>query len=238
MSTFGPNNIIKSNPVFQNNLADPAHIAAGEVLEENGVRTSEQVTDGGLKMGAKIPLGLKIIVFLLFLIAVVALVFTMLMYSGKITPQTSNPDSSNQAKNHQVGFGLSNQELKQQIENLQKQVDQIKNMSKIDDNALEEKLQKSINNTIDKCMNVNTTLIVKVDAVSKMEGPIGPRGYNGSQGIQGIKGDTGAKGETGPPGVPGAKGETGAAGAQGVKGDTGAKGETGPKGQKGEIPAP
>ncbi|KAK3717921.1 hypothetical protein QZH41_008320, partial [Actinostola sp. cb2023] len=53
-------------------------------------------------------------------------------------------------------------------------------------------LQKAINDTIDKCTNVNNTLTAKIDAVSKMQGPIGLRGYNGSQGTQGPQGPSGA----------------------------------------------
>ncbi|KXJ05629.1 hypothetical protein AC249_AIPGENE26482, partial [Exaiptasia diaphana] len=72
---------------------------------------------------------------------------------------------------------------------LESSINDTKNISKIDDSALEERLQININNTIDKCMNVNITLTEKIDTVSKMQGP---RGFNGSQGVKGDKGDTGA----------------------------------------------
>ncbi|KXJ24731.1 hypothetical protein AC249_AIPGENE21003 [Exaiptasia diaphana] len=165
MSTFGHNGVIK-NPTFEHSQ-DPAHIAAGKVLEENGVRTSEQVTDGGLKPRTRIPLWLKLIVFLMFLIAVIALVFTLLMYSGKIAPQTSNPTEllNSKASSPQSGFDISNKQLKQLIDELQQQVkdleaklnetktmlensiDETKKMSKTDNDALKAMLENSINKT-------------------------------------------------------------------------------------------
>ncbi|XP_020909402.1 macrophage scavenger receptor types I and II [Exaiptasia diaphana] len=98
------------------------------------------------------------------------------------------------------------------------------------------RLQKNINDSNNKCMTVNNTLTVKINEVSKMEGPMGPRGYNGSQGIQGPKGDkgdTGATGAAGLNGTKGDKGDTGVKGDKGDKGDTGAKGDKGDKGDTG-----
>ncbi|XP_020898231.1 collectin-12 [Exaiptasia diaphana] len=99
------------------------------------------------------------------------------------------------------------------------------------------RLQKNINDSNNKCMTVNNTLTIKINEVSKMEGPMGPRGYNGSQGIQGPKGDkgdTGAKGDKGDKGDTGGKGDTG---NKGDKGDTGDKGDKGDKGATGATGA-
>jgi len=67
----------------------------------------------------------------------------------------------------------------------------------------------------------NNTLFVKVEDVSKMQGPVGPAGFNGSQG------------SLGPPGPQGFNGSEGIQGAIGPQGYNGSQGPTGPQGPKG-----
>ncbi|XP_067020107.1 collectin-12-like isoform X3 [Acropora muricata] len=67
----------------------------------------------------------------------------------------------------------------------------------------------------------NNTLFVKVENVSKMQGPVGPAGFNGSQG------------SLGPPGPQGFNGSEGIQGAIGPQGYNGSQGPAGPQGPKG-----
>ena len=82
---------------------------------------------------------------------------------------------------------------------------------------------------------------VKVDAVTKMEGPLGPQGDVGPEGPQGQPGPTGPQGQQGPQGEIGPRGDRGPAGqvgtqgAQGPRGDTGAQGPPGPQGPAGSA---
>ena len=69
----------------------------------------------------------------------------------------------------------------------------------------------------------------KVEAVTKMEGPLGPQGELGPVGPQGELGPVGLQGETGPAGPSGPRGP------MGFKGDFGEQGFAGPPGPRGEA---
>jgi len=84
-------------------------------------------------------------------------------------------------------------------------------------------MQEDIN-TRDLISAVNTTLSIKVEKISKSEGPIGPRGFNGS---------LGATGERGPQGFNGTQGPQGDIGAPGFNGSQGPRGFNGPQGPQG-----
>ncbi|KAL9953609.1 hypothetical protein ACROYT_G041052 [Oculina patagonica] len=71
---------------------------------------------------------------------------------------------------------------------------------------------------------INRTLSIKVENVSKLQGPIGPPGFNGSQG---------PIGPAGPQGFNGTQGPQGAIGPQGFNGSQGAQGPAGPQGSQG-----
>ncbi|XP_078349489.1 uncharacterized protein LOC144634413 isoform X1 [Oculina patagonica] len=71
---------------------------------------------------------------------------------------------------------------------------------------------------------INRTLSIKVENVSKLQGPIGPPGFNGSQG---------PIGPAGPRGFNGTQGLQGAIGPQGFNGSQGAQGLTGLPGPQG-----
>ncbi|KAJ7374264.1 hypothetical protein OS493_007345 [Desmophyllum pertusum] len=74
---------------------------------------------------------------------------------------------------------------------------------------------------------INKTLSIKVENVSKLQGPIGPPGFNGSQGL------IGPVGPAGPQGFNGTQGTHGITGPQGFNGSQGAQGATGPQGPQG-----
>jgi len=80
MSTFG-HNVVK-NPAYTGSSEDPVHIAAGKVLQENELKNGKVVS--------RVPLGFKVIVAAVFIIAVVAIVITVLLSTGKITPLSNN----------------------------------------------------------------------------------------------------------------------------------------------------
>ncbi|KAL9953585.1 hypothetical protein ACROYT_G041027 [Oculina patagonica] len=71
---------------------------------------------------------------------------------------------------------------------------------------------------------INRTLSIKVENVSKLQGPIGPHGFNGSRG---------AIGPAGPRGFNGTQGPQGAIGPHGFNGSQGAQGPAGPQGPQG-----
>lgn len=78
--------------------------------------------------------------------------------------------------------------------------------------------------------DINTTLSLKVENVSKLQGPVGPRGFNGSQGLVGPAGPQGVNGTQGPQGVIGPQGFNGSQGSPGSDGLQGATGPPGPPG--------
>ena len=76
----------------------------------------------------------------------------------------------------------------------------------------------------------------KVEAVSKMEGPVGPQGETGPAGPQGEPGPVGAQGPQGARGEQGdigPRGDRGASGQVGVQGPQGPRGDVGPQGPPG-----
>ena len=73
----------------------------------------------------------------------------------------------------------------------------------------------------------------KVEAVTKMEGPLGPQGELGPVGLQGESGPVGPQGETGPAGPSGPRGPMGFKGDFGEQGFVGPPGPKGPKGDPG-----
>ena len=73
----------------------------------------------------------------------------------------------------------------------------------------------------------------KVEAVTKMEGPLGPQGEVGPVGPQGEPGPVGPQGPQGAQGEMGPRGDRGAAGQVGVQGPQGPRGDTGPQGPPG-----
>lgn len=87
MSTFG--HTVK-NPAFIGGESDPVHIAAGKVLQENELRNGKTVT--------RVPLGFKLVVALVFIIAVVAIVLTVLFYTGTITPLSDAENTKQQGR--------------------------------------------------------------------------------------------------------------------------------------------
>jgi len=74
---------------------------------------------------------------------------------------------------------------------------------------------------------INRTLCIKVDNVTKLQGPIGPIG------LPGFNGSQGAIGPAGPPGLNGTQGPQGIMGPQGFNGSQGAQGPAGPQGSQG-----
>jgi len=71
---------------------------------------------------------------------------------------------------------------------------------------------------------INSTLLLKVENVSKLQGPIGPPGFNGSQGLIGPMGSQGFNGSQGPQGDIGSRGFNGSQGPQGPTGPQGPQG--------------
>jgi len=74
------------NPVYENgDSEDPAHIAAGKVLQEHEMKKGQIVT--------KIPLVFKLLLLLVAAIAIVALVCSLLFFTGEVIPAslTSTP---------------------------------------------------------------------------------------------------------------------------------------------------
>ena len=77
----------------------------------------------------------------------------------------------------------------------------------------------------------------RVEAVTKMEGPVGPQGDVGPPGPQGEPGPVGPQGPQGAQGDIGPRGDRGAAGPVGVQGRQGPRGDTGPQGPPGPAGA-
>lgn len=83
----------------------------------------------------------------------------------------------------------------------------------------------------------------RVDAVTKMEGPLGPQGEvgpigpQGEQGPIGPRGPEGPQGEQGEMGLPGERGQAGLIGATGRQGPPGETGPQGPPGARGATGA-
>ena len=77
----------------------------------------------------------------------------------------------------------------------------------------------------------------RVEAVTKMEGPVGPQGEVGPAGPKGEAGPVGPQGLQGVQGDIGPRGDRGAAGPVGVQGPQGPRGDTGPQGPPGPAGA-
>ncbi|XP_027041434.1 collectin-12-like [Pocillopora damicornis] len=97
-------------------------------------------------------------------------------------------------------------------------------------NSTTERLDQEDVSIISLVNDINTTLSLKVENVSKLQGPVGPRGFNGSQGLVGPAGPQGVNGTQGPQGVIGPQGFNG---SQGLPGSDGLQGATGPPGPPG-----
>ena len=78
----------------------------------------------------------------------------------------------------------------------------------------------------------------KVEAVTKMEGPLGPQGEIGPVGPQGEPGPVGTQGPQGTQGEIGPRGDRGSSGQVGVQGPQGPRGDTGPQGPPGTAGPP
>lgn len=78
------------------------------------------------------------------------------------------------------------------------------------------------------------TIISKVEAITKMEGPQGERGEVGPQGEQGLPGLPGPAGKDGTPGKDGKDGRDGKDGKPGQRGERGQKGDNGKDGHDGK----
>ena len=80
----------------------------------------------------------------------------------------------------------------------------------------------------------------KVEAVTKMEGPVGPQGEQGGQGDRGYMGVAGPRGPQGAQGAQGARGPLGPIGPRGAAGQAGLQGPPGLPGVAGPpgLPGP
>ncbi|XP_022810443.1 collectin-12-like [Stylophora pistillata] len=94
-------------------------------------------------------------------------------------------------------------------------------------NSTTERLDQEDVSIISLIKDINVTLSVKVENVTKLQGPVGPRGFNGSQGPVGPAGPQGLNGTQGPQGVIGPQGFNG---SQGSPGSDGLQGAPGPPG--------
>lgn len=94
-------------------------------------------------------------------------------------------------------------------------------------NSTTERLDQEDVSIISLIKDINVTLSVKVENVTKLQGPVGPRGFNGSKGPVGPAGPQGLSGTQGPQGVIGPQGFNG---SQGSPGSDGLQGDPGPPG--------
>ena len=124
--------------------------------------------------------------------------------------------------------------LNEQIEELQKEVDQIKSDLAALKAAAENGLSVLEVNEIEGGYELVMSDGSKITLRNGADGEKGEKGDKGDTGSAGAKGEKGDKGDTGAQGEKGDKGDTGAQGEKGDKGDTGAQGEKGDKGDPGE----
>ncbi|XP_020604271.1 collectin-12-like [Orbicella faveolata] len=93
---------------------------------------------------------------------------------------------------------------------------------------VKEELQIELGTLQKHIMLLNTSLLDKINDVSKKTGPVGPPGPPGNSGINGTRGPTGPIGERGLNGSAGSQGPVGPRGSDGSQGLPGSPGPPGP----------